>query len=420
MDWTLLVPGALVAPRLAPELARALDAPLLAAQLRDARAVAAGPGRAATAHLAPEARQAVHWAWLAGHFGLDPAATATAPYAWHWIGDATADVAADAEAVAGADVATGAVPDAEADLPADRADATLWVAYCTPVHLAIARDHFVVSDLGAAPLQDAEARELLDRANAVLAAEPPAARGAGEPPLRLAQRGGTWFLLAPQPLELQTWQLDAVLGQSVQDRLPVGPAARRWRVLVNEIQMSWHASASAAAREDAGARAANALWLHGGGRWSALALPTGSGTALRMAGAVAEDAVVRGWLQAGGVAAPAQAPTATLAVCRALFSAHAHQAWESWLEAWPAVEARLDAELDAARQAGARRFELVLCGAHGARVLALPLRTPWWHRLRRPTPAAAIVQRWLAEPAPPAASARTGGAHAGASHRAAA
>jgi hypothetical protein len=385
MTWTLLVPGALLAPAIAPQLARALRLPGLAGQLSLARAMPRESSAAAAVGGQSTVRPAPHWAWLAGHFGLDPAELATAPYAWR------------------AAIAQQPAP------PMPAPEDGQWVAHCTPVHMAIARDHFVVSDLGDAPLQPDEAVELLDLANAVLAAEAQAASAPADAGrLRLAQRDGQWFLVSPRPLAIQAWPIDAVLGQSVQDRLPVGTDARRWRILGNEIQMSWHASASAQARDAAGARAANALWLHGAGVWRPLApMPP---TRLRAEGAVAEAAVIAGWLDAAGVplgTVPGtlgrdEGPANTLAICRDLFDAHAHQAWESWLERWPGVEARILAEMDLARRSHATRFDLVLSGAWQSRRITVPMRAPWWHRLLRPPGHAALLERWLTE-APAAA-----------------
>jgi len=370
MNWTLLVPGALLPPRLAPELARAMRVPSLVQQLALARPLPpvarADAGAPSGAHTA-----AAHWRWLAQDLGLDDTDLATAPYCWR---GASADGAA----------------------PAGDDDA--WIAHCEPVHLAIARDHFVVTDLGDAPLTEPETDELLERANAVLAAET-----GGAPSLQLHVRGGRWFLRSAEPLQLKTWSLDAVLGQSVQERLPVDTGrrgdARRWRVLGNEIQMSWHASRTSEQRETAGARTANALWLHGGGAWRRLHHV--SARTLRVDPASAESAALHGWMLAGAGGAPIAPGADVLALCRALFVPFAHQAWESWLERLGAVEAQLEAELQAARAAGARRFDLVLCGAAQARTIGLPLQVPWWRRLRAHAhPPAVVLERWLAEPAP--------------------
>jgi hypothetical protein len=67
------------------------------------------------------------------------------------------------------------------------------------------------------------------------------------------------------------------------------------------------------------------------------------------------------------------------------------------------LEARIDADLAAARSAGAARFDLVLCGGGSTRTVTLPLQPPWWRRLRSGAHAPAVLlQRWLTQ-APPAA-----------------
>lgn len=363
MTWTLLVPGALLPAPLAPEIARAVQAPRLLQWLAVARLA-----QAECLDLPSDSTTTPHWAWLARALGLPGAETADAPYAWR--------------ATALQDSAEGA---AEA--------AGTWIARCDPVHMAIARDHFVVTGLDE-PLDKDAGHQLLAQANAALAE-----RGGidGAPAPRLHLRAGRFYLLAPSALRLRTFALDGVLGQSVQDRMPTGPDARRWRVLANDVQMCWHASAVNAAREEAGQRTANALWLHGGGHWQALA---GARTAhLRLPADGAEQAAIVGWLQAAGMQPAAQpAGGDTLSLDRALFDAHAHQAWQSWLAGLAALEARIAAEHAAAGAVGARSLRLVLCGRHTARAMDIPLAPGWWPWTRaRPRNPAALVQRWLSE-----------------------
>jgi hypothetical protein len=170
--------------------------------------------------------------------------------------------------------------------------------------------------------------------------------------------------------------------------------------------MSWHASQTTAARDEAGVRAANALWLHGGGTWRRL--DGVAARALRIEPGSVESPVLRGWLQAGGACALAAAGTGadTLSICRELFGPYAHQAWESWMQRLATVEARIGTELTLARAAGAHRFDLVLCGAVQSRTIALPLQASWWRRLRANAHAPALLlERWLTETA-----------HAGAQH----
>ena len=411
MNWTLLVPGALLPPTLAPELVRAIDAPLLVQRLAHAQAVAdpaanvqgleGGPFAAATTP---------HWSWLARAFGVNSIAPVTGPYAWQ----------------------AAAIPEVHRNPIANRVTAgKLWVARCDPVHMAIARDHFVVNGLGNAPLQAHEAQALMAQANAALRDMVPGDPVASDdsPALRLASRGGRWFLLADQPLALRTVDLDRVLGQSVQDCLPSGADARRWRQLANEIQMLWHDNPVNAERENAGQPTVNALWIHGGGYWRPLeGVPR---VRLLAAPGSNEALTVRGWIQAGGDgdnpagdAAPTRkarrqntpAPSGelrdgdTLAIHRDLFEPYAQQAWESWLNELLQLQQRIEQDLQEARERGALRFDLVLCGATQTRTLRLPLQDPWWRRWQRPThDPAALLRRCLTEAEPAeVTSARTG------------
>ncbi|SPE23159.1 putative Signal peptide protein [Burkholderiales bacterium] len=380
MKWTLVVPGALVPAALAPQLASAVRAPQLVQWLARARP---GPETSTGEHNAG----APHWSWLARAFGLDDDPPVTAPYAWQASGE-----------------------------PDPRSQAC-WIALCDPVHMAIARDHLVVTDFGDDPLEADEAQSLFTLANEVVcdAASPAAATAGGGATagLRFARRGGQWFLLSDQGLQIETHALDAVLGQSVHERMPTGPDARRWRILANEIQMLWHASSVNQAREDRNARPANALWIHGAGRWRALR--PGNVTQLRVEPDSTDDAVLRGWMHAAaqhaGSALPREAALAagdTVSLCREVFAAFAHQAWDSWLARLGALEHRIDQDIAAARERGLERLELVLCGARQARTVVLPLQAPWWRWPRSaPRAPAPLLQRWLGE-APTANSAEEG------------
>jgi hypothetical protein len=363
MKWTLLVPGALLPAALAPEIARALDAPRLAQRLREARP--RFPHRAAE-----RSRGAAHWSWLAQAFGLPADPPVTAPYAWRALAEAGAQRAA---------------PEGEAAEPG-------WIAHCDPVHVVVARDHLLITELGEDALAPAETSALLALANeAADAARSPQA--SGEPlDLRFAVRAGHWFVRSAHPVALESFPVDAVLGRSVQPHLPEGAQARAWRILSNEIQMLWHASDTNGAREQRGARAVNALWIHGGGSWQAL--PARDWDRLRVDAGSVDAAVLQGWLQAGaGQSRPGQGHRGgALAVYRELFSPYAHQAWDAWLARVPAWEERLEQELAEAQRQGATEFELVLCGAQEARSFAIPVRSPgsplaalssWAQRLSR-------------------------------------
>ncbi|MDE2407304.1 MAG: phosphoglycerate mutase [Xanthomonadaceae bacterium] len=59
---------------------------------------------------------------------------------------------------------------------------------------------------------------------------------------------------------------EAALGDDVFEHIPDGPQARRWRVLMNEVQVALHNHPHNQARLASGRVPINALWFWGGGR----------------------------------------------------------------------------------------------------------------------------------------------------------
>jgi hypothetical protein len=86
---------------------------------------------------------------------------------------------------------------------------------------------------------------------------------------------------------------DDALGASLIDVLPEGDAARAWRRLFNEAQVTLHSHPVNAARAAARKLPANALWF-----WGAGALPDSVDTALAMVASA--DDVVRGLAKLAG------------------------------------------------------------------------------------------------------------------------
>jgi len=374
MKWTLVVPGALLPAVLAPDILGAAQAPRLSERL--ARAQAGTEFRATESAVGSP-----HWSWLARSFGIDAERPVTAPYAWRAL--------------------SGGLPAAPGS----------WIAFCDPVHMAVAHDHVIVSDFEEAPLRAEELDGLLTLANEALRGEvfdrtapPGRASALRDLGLRIQALSGHWFLLADAPMDLQAPLLDAVLGQAVQERLPSGTDAGAWRALANEIQMLWHTSAINVARERFGAQPVNAVWVHGGGQWEPLSFSRI--TQLLLEEELIDSAVLRGWLLAsGGNGAIASEPAGarqsggdTLSVCRTFSRPFAYQDWRSWLERLPLFEERLERELAAARGQGAAQFEIVLCGVQTVRTLVLPRHAPWWRwRARGLRASPALLRRWFAE-----------------------
>lgn len=122
-----------------------------------------------------------------------------------------------------------------------------------PCHLHLGIDHALLTDPAQLPLDPAESAELAHSAA-------PAFEAAG---LALqAPRPEAWFALGA-PWALQAWPWTLASGRHVIAYQPAGPAARAWRRLLTEVQMGWHEHPVNQAREQAGKRPVNALWLDG-------------------------------------------------------------------------------------------------------------------------------------------------------------
>lgn len=351
MEWILVVPGALLPASLASSVGRSAQAQRLLCALGPAR-----PGGDESCSEGCEG--AAHWWWLGRCLGLPGDPPATAPYAWF------------------------------ADGPPAGPERAVWIAHADPAHMALARDHLVVTDTGDDALSEDETHELLGLANAA---------AAGHPGVRFVERGGRWFLFSDVPWAITTRSFDAAAGRPAQDHVPSGSDARRWRVLSNEIQMAWHASEANRAREARGARSVNALWLHGGGAWAPLpATPVGE---LRLEPDDAARDVLQGCLHAA--APPPEPARAVLASFDGLRRPRARQDWASWLDGLAGLEQRIGDELEAARRRGAARVSLLLCGERHVRRADFVLRSgllAWRRRLGLERLSARGPETWLAEP----------------------
>jgi hypothetical protein len=304
MQVTLLVPGALLPREVVGALAEPLRATALAGWL--ARSRLAGDSEAASP---------AHHAWLAEHLFRQALPLPTAPYAF-------------------------------AALAGRAPDGLLWQA--DPVHLELARDHLVLTPI-AAPPDAQETQALIDAANALLA-------DAG---LALVVQSDRWFLRATRPWDVRALPLAAVVGAPLHAVLPQGEDAPRWSRVLTEIQMTWHVHPVNEAREARGVPTVNGLWLHGGGRWAALAPPPFSSV-------LADAPEWRGAAQAAGAAAAAARdapPDGALLVWSELLEPRLLHDWEGWLGALRAIDARC------AALARASRIDLVLTGGNVVRRL---------------------------------------------------
>jgi hypothetical protein len=342
---TVVIAGALVPAELAAELVRDVPAAALAEALRRA---CTGPAE----RLDTDAGEAAHWQWLWRAFNGVASTPVTAPYAWRALNP-------DSLAAAG--------------------DSPLWFA--EPVHFALQRDDLSVQRL-ADPLSPEHAQALAAEADAAL-------REAGGRLLLLD--AARWFIRFDAEWELTARSLDAAVGRSPLQAWPRGNDAARWRRVHNEIQMRWHEHPVNAAREAAGQRTANALWLHGGGRWQTL--PPAPFDRL-----LADDPVLRGWMLASGLAPASLAggldPSAGVPD-RAARRSHP-RALALWLDlhdaacsndwaAWRKHLGTLDAAFARLRDGGpprAERIDLILSGREHVRHVRIRPSDRWrlWRR----------------------------------------
>jgi hypothetical protein len=351
---TLLLPAALVEPPWA-DAARLADLAALpgwTAVARRARVLAqAGPE-------GPPPSEPGHERWLRTRFGLD----------------------ADRAVAACSALADGR----------ERVDWRL-----DPVHLHVGRDHLVLTDPAALALSPDDAQALAGSVAALFADEGLALD---------AYAGARWYLreLDPaRPLRLRTHSMLGALGRNIDAWMPVGDDARRWRRLVNEVQMTWYAHPVNARREAQGLPPVNSLWIEGRGPGTGPALAPAAAHALARIAAhragPAPDAVIGA---PGTALANAASPLVVvddagpLSYEPRLLDAHVAGDPQGWAQAWRALDATVFTPIGRAEGPWRDGANLVLAGDAGWRALRIAPRADWrfW---RRPKGAAL-----LAEPVP--------------------
>jgi len=152
---------------------------------------------------------------------------------------------------------------------------------------------------------------------------------------------------------------EQALGEDLYEHLPEGANGRRWRVLLNEVQVILHQHPLNAERRERGLPPINSLWLWGGG-----SLPGDVRTSL--AGVISDDVLLTSLARRAGIAINTRTAQAVSA---------AKAGWLLDLQDLPAEE--IDAHWWAAIEQLALRQPLLLSFASGERWLHRP-----WHRLR--------------------------------------
>ena len=169
-----------------------------------------------------------------------------------------------------------------------------------------------------------------------------------------------WHVRLPTDAPLPAFAApEQALGEDLYEHLPQGADGRRWRVLLNEVQVLLHQHPLNAERRARGLPPINSLWLWGGGRLPTLVRST-------LLGAVGDDVLLGALAKRAGVAVLARSTSVVEAASPGwlidLQDLPADDIAERW---WPSLQALAGKQL------------LQLSFASGERWLHRP-----WHRLR--------------------------------------
>jgi len=124
-----------------------------------------------------------------------------------------------------------------------------------PAHFHLARDHVVLTAGAAQSLTATDAQQLAQALRPLLAQEAIALT---------VLSNELWVLEAgAKPLQITCASSEAAAGRNIDGYLPAGPEARRYRRLLNEIQMTWHEHPVNQHRERRGQLPINGIWLSG-------------------------------------------------------------------------------------------------------------------------------------------------------------
>lgn len=169
-----------------------------------------------------------------------------------------------------------------------------------------------------------------------------------------------WHLRLPTEAPLPDFAApEQALGEDLFEHLPQGADGRRWRVLINEVQVILHQHPLNTERRTRGMPPINSLWLWGGGRLPAVVRTT-------LAGVIGDDVLLGALAKRAGVALFARSASTVEA---------AAPGWMIDLQDLPVDE--IATTWWSSMQTLAQRQPLQLSFASGERWLNRP-----WHRMR--------------------------------------
>lgn len=158
-------------------------------------------------------------------------------------------------------IATPDFPIAALSAQAEKFDVEGGYWFCAaPVHLALQRDAFFLHEEVPLRVNVEHAQALQETLN----------QHFKEDGLQfLLSASGAWYLklthLFEHFLPVKTHFPQMAVGKNIHAWMPEGPAAQKWRALLNELQMVLFEHPVNQAREAAGELAINSIWLSGGG-----------------------------------------------------------------------------------------------------------------------------------------------------------
>ncbi|GAB2547064.1 phosphoglycerate mutase [Rhodanobacter koreensis] len=161
-----------------------------------------------------------------------------------------------------------------------------------------------------------------------------------------------WHLKLPPGTSLPAFAApEQALGEDLSQHLPAGAEGRRWRVLLNEIQVVLHQHPLNAQRRARGLAPVNSLWLWGGG-----SLPGPLYSDLR--GVISDDLLLRALAAHAGVAhQPRTAEIVAAASTGWLIDLQDLPAGEIAARWWPVLQPLLDRQPVVLHFASAERWQ---------------------------------------------------------------
>ena len=230
-----------------------------------------------------------------------------------------------------------------------------------PVYFRLARDHLVLTDPIGLALAPEEALQLAAAVLPVFEAEGLRLRASGVSRWSLSASG------TQAALALTTPSLAGAIGRNIEVWLPSGPDARRWRKLLNEVQMTWYEHPVNTQRADSGRPPVNGLWIEG--RVPATADRSLAACALQLAREPSRSSEAR--------PIPLEAND-SLHIDTALLDAVYAGDARGWIQAWNGLNARwLDASSTRVDTLRPLRH-IVFAGDSGWRSTRLRQTARWW------------------------------------------